>query len=232
MLFRCTWMGLYAVLLLPGISMNTSAGEKEADEKKPVPKKAEAKPETKKEAPKEAPPPRLNPGFPDIDRIIENLPATLPQVQVDRIRTDLEQAKKRMEEAQKRFDDFKARPVPGFPGRVGSIRGENRLGVRLEKPGAALIAQLSLPEGKGLVIEKVRDESAAAKAGLKTSDILLELDGKAVSSDLGEFVKALNTIKAGTPVDAVVLRKGMKTSIKGITLPTTPVAPAVRIEIK
>src|SRR5205823_13183685 len=47
----------------------------------------------------------------------------------------------------------------------------------------------------------------------------LELGGKSVSSDAQEFRKQLGEIKANSPVDAVVLRKGKKESVKGISLP-------------
>src|SRR5437660_287970 len=62
----------------------------------------------------------------------------------------------------------------------------------------------------------------AAKAGLKTHDILLELGGKAVPSEVGDFMKALNEFKTGDKVDAIVLRKGKKETVKGVTLPEVP----------
>ncbi len=94
-----------------------------------------------------------------------------------------------------------------------------RLGVRLQKPGATLADQLDLPKGQGMVIEDVQKDSAAAKAGLKTHDILLELAGKPVPDDGQKLLKMVDDIKADTPVDAVVLRKGKKETIKGISLP-------------
>src|SRR5205823_1383109 len=54
---------------------------------------------------------------------------------------------------------------------------------------------------------------------LKAHDVLLEVDGKPVSSDPAEFVKALESVKANTPVDVVVLRKGKKETLKGLSLP-------------
>src|SRR5262249_33945957 len=63
-----------------------------------------------------------------------------------------------------------------------------------------------------------------AKAGLKANDILLELNGKAVPNDVAEVIKMVNGIKAKTPVDAVVLRKGKKETVKGISLPEAKAA--------
>jgi beta-lactamase regulating signal transducer with metallopeptidase domain len=96
--------------------------------------------------------------------------------------------------------------------------GEARLGVRVSAPSAALADQLDLPKGQGLVVEEVLPGSAAAKAGLKVNDVLLELDGKPVPSDHTGLVKLLAVIKPDAPVNVVVLRKGKKEGIKGLTL--------------
>ena len=68
-------------------------------------------------------------------------------------------------------------------------------------------------------------DSAAAKAGLKAHDILLELNGKPVTNEVRDFVKMLDDIKANTAVDAVVLRKGKKQTIKGLSMPEAKPAP-------
>ncbi len=114
--------------------------------------------------------------------------------------------------------------LPAVRGR--NIRGSNmhegRLGAMIEMPNPTLIDQLDLPKEQGVVVEDVLPDSAAAKAGLKPHDILLELDGKMVPSKMEEFVKQLDEIKPNTPVDAVVLRKGRKETVKGISLPEAP----------
>jgi hypothetical protein len=94
-----------------------------------------------------------------------------------------------------------------------------RLGIGIEKPGPHLADQLDLPKGEGVVIQEVVPNSAAAKAGLKAHDILLELDGKPVSNEPEKLVQTINKIKAKEPFDAVVLRKGRRETIKGISLP-------------
>jgi hypothetical protein len=96
---------------------------------------------------------------------------------------------------------------------------EGRLGVTIDKPSSTLAEQLDLPKGQGLVVTQVNADSAAAKAGIKSHDILLELNGKTVPNDAGEFKKILADIKPDKPVDAVVLRKGKKETIKGLSLP-------------
>jgi beta-lactamase regulating signal transducer with metallopeptidase domain len=109
----------------------------------------------------------------------------------------------------------------------GGILGHHaRLGVQVSKPSEALVDQLDLPKDQGQVVEQVVPDSPAAKAGLKPHDILLELGGKAVPADYQEFVKEVQDIKADAKVDAVVLRKGKKETVKGITLPEAKPEPA------
>lgn len=98
-------------------------------------------------------------------------------------------------------------------------RGSTRLGVNIGQLTPALTEQLDLPQGKGILIARVLPDHAAAKVGFKDNDILMEIDGKAVPSDVTEFFKVLNEVKAGAAVDAVVIRKGKKQTLKGITLP-------------
>jgi beta-lactamase regulating signal transducer with metallopeptidase domain len=125
--------------------------------------------------------------------------------------------------------------MPNFPQLpqlrgLGGLRGfgglgqqhEPRLGARIEKPSAALVDQLDLPKGQGLVIDDVLNGSAAAKAGLKPNDILLELNGKPVPSDPNEFARLLQDVKPDTKVNAVVMRKTRKETIKGLSLPKAP----------
>ena len=128
-----------------------------------------------------------------------------------------------MRELQKRFGVIGAGGQfnPAFP---TTSAQPGRLGVVVEKPDETLIEQLELPKNQGLVLRDVTPDSAAAKAGLKAHDILLEMDGKPVSSDPAEFRKTVDGVKADTPMDVVVLRKGLKETIKGLSLPEAKAA--------
>jgi membrane-associated protease RseP (regulator of RpoE activity) len=97
--------------------------------------------------------------------------------------------------------------------------GQGRWGVALNQPAPVLIDQLRLPAGQGLVVIDVVPDSAAAKAGILKHDILLEVDGKPVSSDLQTFQRDARDIKADTDVTVSVLRRGAKETIKGLRLP-------------
>ena len=102
---------------------------------------------------------------------------------------------------------------PGF-----GLASEGRLGILPQKLSPALADQLNLAENQGILIQEIREGSAAAKAGLKAHDILLEFNGKPVPGDADKLREMVDEVKANTPVDAVVLRKGKKETIKGITL--------------
>ncbi len=104
-------------------------------------------------------------------------------------------------------------------GRPNALVGDGRMGIRIETPSAVLIDQLDLPKEKGMVVSDVRADSVADKAGIKINDIVMEVDGKAVSSEPAEFVRMISEIKADTPVNVTVLRKGRKETIKGMKLP-------------
>lgn len=100
-----------------------------------------------------------------------------------------------------------------------STRSDARLGVRLEQPAEAVVDQLDLPKGVGLIVNEVVPDSPADKVGIKINDILLEVDSKPVPSDAKEFVKELGAVKPNTPVDAVVLRRGKRETLKGLSFP-------------
>lgn len=232
---KCPWcwrLGLVGgllslVVLLAGVTWQARATAAE------TPKKAEKK-EEKKAEPKPLNP-TLTPGLQNLDEVLKSFRA------VGMNDDQLKEAEKQMREGQKRLlkmmqqlqqRGLPAMPpmpmvIPAMPGGLWAVPGgvgtpsrlEPRLGAQVRKPSATLADQLDLPKNQGLVLEEVGPNSAAAKAGLKQHDILLELKGKAVSSKPEELIKALEGIKPTDAVDAVVLRKGKKETIKGLTLP-------------
>jgi hypothetical protein len=192
------------------------------------PKKDPAKKDEDKKDEKKEPGVEL----PDVEELLKNLPAGMDPRVAKAMR---EQMQRTMEQLRRQFPNGLpegAMPQFGAFGRGFAAPGQNfdpfavagrphegRLGVHVKEPGEALADQLDLPKGQGVVIESVEPDSAAAKAGLKANDILLEMDGKPVSNNVAEVVKMIHGLKAKTPVDAVVMRKGKKETIKGISLP-------------
>jgi hypothetical protein len=104
-------------------------------------------------------------------------------------------------------------PGFGFPGQNA------RLGVFVDPPADALREQLDLPAGQGLVVRQVLPDSAAAKAGLRPHDLVLEFDGKPVPNRVEEFTRLVTAVKPDTTVEVVVMRKGKKETIKDVKLP-------------
>jgi beta-lactamase regulating signal transducer with metallopeptidase domain len=199
----------------------------------PVPKKDEpAKEQPKKDEPKKDEKAKPAPIFPDFDGAFPNLPLNPDDFrkQIEEIQKQQRQA---MEDLARAIQAQQAalgrvpniRLVPGGLGFGRNARGtmhEGRLGALVDVPNPTLIDQLDLPKDQGLIVEDVLPDSAAAKAGVKAHDILLELNGKAVPSKPEDFLKQLDGIKANTPVDAVVMRKGKKETVKGLSLPEAP----------
>jgi C-terminal processing protease CtpA/Prc len=99
------------------------------------------------------------------------------------------------------------------------IPQEARLGARFSKPSTILVNQLGLTKGQGLVVDYVFKDQAAAKAGIKVHDVLLQVNGRPVSTDLVEFRKQLAQIEPDALVTAVVLRLGRQETVYGLKLP-------------
>lgn len=222
--------------------------DKKKDKDKEAVKKAQTftfvidedgKPQDKKEGVKKTETRRVEVihGMPDVDEILKKLPKDLDPDKVKAIREKLEKAHA---EVQRAIQEAKgaegkaagvrvealqalkaAQAAGGTQSRVAVAggSGEGRLGVSVEKPNELLVEQLDLPKDQGLVVREVRKDSAASKAGIKPNDILLEVDGKAVSSEVSSFLKQLNDIKSDSSVNVTVLRKGRKETLRGLKLP-------------
>jgi hypothetical protein len=105
---------------------------------------------------------------------------------------------------------------------VQKAPSQGRLGIRVEPPAALLAEQLNLPKDQGMVVAEVFDNSVAKKAGIKVNDILLKVNQQAVSSNAEAFVKLMADIKADTPFDIVVLRRGKQETIQNVRLAEAP----------
>jgi membrane-associated protease RseP (regulator of RpoE activity) len=73
-----------------------------------------------------------------------------------------------------------------FPGTAG-----RRLGVGVSSLSKQLGDYFGVAEGKGLLIENVAENSPAAKAGLKAGDVIVEIEGEAVSNQ-ADLIRGLN----------------------------------------
>jgi serine protease Do len=101
--------------------------------------------------------------------------------------------------------------VPGGEGRSMVWRaGEGRMiGIGV----TALTKQLAehFKVDSGVMINSVRENSPAAKAGLKAGDIITELDGKAVKGDF-DLIRGINEKKEGD-VQVTIMRDGRRQTV-------------------
>ncbi len=205
------WALLGAALLTCGLAAALKADAPPTPAPKPPPKQASPAPPAAGERPAKRP----NPAVQNAREMLRRN----QEMQQRMIR--------RLAEWQERMENLPGvQGLPGLPGgaapdfgpRPGGQREEARLGVRVEKPSPTLAQQLDLPRDQGLVVEEVLGDSAAAAAGVQPHDILLELGGKPVPGDLEEFGRLMQGFRPGERLDAVVLRKARKETLKGLTL--------------
>ena len=75
--------------------------------------------------------------------------------------------------------------------------GANRqIGIGVASLTKQLGDYFGVEEGKGLLINSVRENSPAAKAGLRAGDIIIEVEGKEVKNNL-DLIRAINEKKEG-----------------------------------
>jgi hypothetical protein len=100
----------------------------------------------------------------------------------------------------------------------GKQTAKPRLGVNVEAISPAIAEHLNLPSGVGLLVVEVVPASSAEKAGIKSGDVLIKIDGAMVPSNVEEFLKLTAALKSDTPYDVVVLRKGQQQKVGSVTL--------------
>lgn len=99
-------------------------------------------------------------------------------------------------------------PVGAEPIRLG----DHWIGVECYPVRGALRAQLALPEGQGLLVERVMPDSPAAKAGLQQYDVLVAAGGKPLGK-IQDLVEAVEAAK-GKKLSLELLRGGKSTKIE------------------
>jgi serine protease Do len=76
---------------------------------------------------------------------------------------------------------------------MGSSR---QIGVSVSPLTKQLGDHFGVADGKGLLVSTVRENSPAAKAGLRAGDVIVEVNGKPVSADL-DLINALSEKSEG-----------------------------------
>lgn len=100
--------------------------------------------------------------------------------------------------------------VPPF---AKTIRSAPYLGIVLLEPDADLAAYFGVKAGAGVLVTGVEKDTPAAKAGLKSGDVIVQMAGKPVlaSQDIHE---ALAALKKGERIAIEVVRHGRKETVQ------------------
>jgi serine protease Do len=87
------------------------------------------------------------------------------------------------------------------------------LGVNLMEFDEDLAAYFSVKAGEGVLITHVEKETPAAKAGLKSGDVIVELNDRVVKAS-DDIHEALAALKQGDSVAITVVRRGQRQALK------------------
>jgi serine protease Do len=86
------------------------------------------------------------------------------------------------------------------------------IGVSVRDVDQADITREKLGDAAGAVIDEVRSDSAAARAGLKSGDVVIEFDGEKVRS-ARQFSRLVQESAPGRGVTATVMREGRRVDV-------------------
>jgi serine protease Do len=105
-------------------------------------------------------------------------------------------------------------PAPGFPppGFGNFAPGGGWLGVAANEITPDKAKELKLPEGRGVSLDQVDENSPAAKAGLQKGDVVNEYDGQRVEGVL-QFQRLVRETPPGRTVKISVWRGGKNVSL-------------------
>lgn len=105
-------------------------------------------------------------------------------------------------------------PFPALPNGQGNyvfrFGSGRQIGVGVAPLNEQLGDYFGIADGKGLLVNNVRENSPAAKAGLKAGDVIVEADGKAVKT-MVDLIRALNDKKEGDVSLTIVRDKNRQT---------------------
>jgi serine protease Do len=100
---------------------------------------------------------------------------------------------------------------PGEPGVFVFSGSDRQIGVSVTSVTKQLGEYFGIgSEGKGLLINNVRADSPAAKAGLKAGDVIVEVEGKEVKG-MGDFVRIVNEKKEGDVTLTIIRDRNRQT---------------------
>ncbi len=90
---------------------------------------------------------------------------------------------------------------------VSGWGGRGRLGVYVDDLSEGLAEYFDVPDGRGVLVEDVVEDSPAEAAGIKAGDVILRIGDERVG-DTGELVEAIAEMEADVAIPVIVLREG------------------------
>lgn len=105
--------------------------------------------------------------------------------------------------------------LPAMPHAYGFFNGEESgyLGVNLQELNNDLASYFGVKQNEGALILNVEEDSPAQEAGLKSGDVIIEIDGKPVKSPK-DASKIIAKGEKGDKIDITILRHQKKNNIK------------------
>jgi serine protease Do len=104
-------------------------------------------------------------------------------------------------------------PTPDGHRRVEVLGGRgSEIGVTIRDVNEADVQRADLPRAAGVVVEEVRRDSPAARAGIEPGDIVIEFDGERVRS-ARQFSRLVQESPQGRPAGLAVLRDGRRVAL-------------------
>ena len=97
------------------------------------------------------------------------------------------------------------------PRAIEILTGGSRIGVSVREVEDA-DAKRTAGAARGVVVEEVRADGPAAKAGIQKGDVIVAFDGEGIRS-VRQLTRVVQETPAGRPVEATLLRNGQRTTV-------------------
>jgi membrane-associated protease RseP (regulator of RpoE activity) len=109
---------------------------------------------------------------------------------------------------------FAAPALPHIPRapRIQVFVSTDALGMALSPLNEQLGKYFEAPDGKGVLVNEVEEESKAEKAGFIAGDVIIRI-GKETIEDVRDVHNALRDFKKGEKADVEIIRKGSKKTV-------------------
>jgi S1-C subfamily serine protease len=106
---------------------------------------------------------------------------------------------------------FTIPPIAPHP-RIRMFHGDGMLGMSLLELNDQLGDYFGAPEGRGVLVKSVKQNSKAGKAGFKAGDVIIKI-GKETVDDVDDVYSALSDYNEGDKVECEIIRKGSRTTL-------------------